>query len=228
MFAEKLQSSKFDTDDDIRNIIDKFDSSGKRVFADEGESLAIRFGSPRDNDAARGITRGQLKLKGFVVSCLLVSAFLKTFSFEVAAFFSECIDSIHNAIINHLKLLNDGRTVSSFSVAGSCTEYNLEHILGWRFCRQPVAFLLPPPKICRCWFTVVPSRRPHVRFLDSVLFLSNSHKKFSGARLWLTEQSHSTWINLLLQESRSGPMERRAASPTIFQIESTHPGKLTA
>lgn len=63
-FLEKLKSSKFDTPDDFRNIIERFDSSSKRIFADENESLAIRFGSPRDSDPARGINRGQMKLTG--------------------------------------------------------------------------------------------------------------------------------------------------------------------
>lgn len=62
--TEKLRNSTFDTPDDIANILAFFDAKVKRIFADEEDSVRIKFASTRDSDAARGILRGQLKLSG--------------------------------------------------------------------------------------------------------------------------------------------------------------------
>ncbi|KAH9940109.1 uncharacterized protein BXZ73DRAFT_43141 [Epithele typhae] len=59
-----LKNSKFDTNEDIKFILDYFDKNTKPVFKGEGEPYYIKFGSMDCNDAKLKIRRGQLMLTG--------------------------------------------------------------------------------------------------------------------------------------------------------------------
>jgi hypothetical protein len=48
-------------------MVDHFDGYVKRIFADKEDSVRIKFGTLRDNDPARDISGGQLRLSGFVM-----------------------------------------------------------------------------------------------------------------------------------------------------------------
>ncbi|KAH8800523.1 hypothetical protein DL96DRAFT_1824045 [Flagelloscypha sp. PMI_526] len=78
--AEKLNKSKFA--DDLDEIIRRFDSSTKIMFRNPKEPSFIRFGRPKDNEAAYGIRNGQLRLSGD----------------EVASFFEPSVQSIIDAV----------------------------------------------------------------------------------------------------------------------------------
>ncbi|KAI0738324.1 hypothetical protein C8Q80DRAFT_1262843 [Daedaleopsis nitida] len=59
---EKLQTSEYGNDDDLKSMLDYFDAATKPVFKNENESSYIKFGSMKCNDPAVNIRRGQLTL----------------------------------------------------------------------------------------------------------------------------------------------------------------------
>ncbi|KAI0743084.1 hypothetical protein C8Q80DRAFT_1331185 [Daedaleopsis nitida] len=61
---KKLQQSEYGNPDDLKSMLDYFDSSTKPVFKDENEMSYIKFGSMKCNDPAVSIRRGQLTLTG--------------------------------------------------------------------------------------------------------------------------------------------------------------------
>jgi len=61
---EKLQTSKFNTPEDLSAFAQKFDEGLKRVFSDDTGPQYIKFGSPRDNEPKHGIKSGRLMLTG--------------------------------------------------------------------------------------------------------------------------------------------------------------------
>ena len=63
-FPERLASSAFSNEEDIKSMLGDFERSAKPVFKDEKESSCIKFGGLRDNDSAVGIRRGQLTVSG--------------------------------------------------------------------------------------------------------------------------------------------------------------------
>lgn len=63
---EKLQTSEYGNDDDLKSMLDYFDAATKPVFKNENEPSYIKFGSMKCNDPAVNIRRGQLTLAGYV------------------------------------------------------------------------------------------------------------------------------------------------------------------
>jgi len=61
---EKLRYSRFDTQEDLAAIVQRFDEGVKVVFSDDQMTQYIKFGSPRDNDPKFGIKAGRLTLTG--------------------------------------------------------------------------------------------------------------------------------------------------------------------
>lgn len=66
--TEKLRSSTFGNEEDIRAMVEHFDQSTKPTFKDPHERSYVKFGSMRDKDPAVGIRGGQLQLSGYVIS----------------------------------------------------------------------------------------------------------------------------------------------------------------
>ncbi|KAH9940122.1 uncharacterized protein BXZ73DRAFT_99118 [Epithele typhae] len=64
---ELLKKSSFGNKEDIKSMVEHFDSAAKRVFKDENETSYIKFGSARCNDPNVGIRNGQLALPGDVM-----------------------------------------------------------------------------------------------------------------------------------------------------------------
>ena len=60
LFADVLKDSKYL--EDVKQIVDEFDASGKPRFRSDTEHLFVRFGTVRDNDPSVGIKMGQIKL----------------------------------------------------------------------------------------------------------------------------------------------------------------------
>ncbi|KAI1793701.1 hypothetical protein LXA43DRAFT_201572 [Ganoderma leucocontextum] len=79
---DRLASSAFGNEEDIKSMLDNFDKSTKPVFKDEREPSYIKFGGIKDNDPAVNIRRGQLTLSGS----------------EMASFFRPALDSIFDVI----------------------------------------------------------------------------------------------------------------------------------
>ncbi|KAI0708756.1 hypothetical protein C8T65DRAFT_650008 [Cerioporus squamosus] len=79
---ERLQSSAYGNDEDIKSMLDAFDQSTKPVFRDEKDSSYIKFGAMSCNDPKVKIRRGQLLLSGS----------------EMVSFFQPCLDAIVDII----------------------------------------------------------------------------------------------------------------------------------
>ncbi|KAF9817090.1 hypothetical protein IEO21_03672 [Rhodonia placenta] len=79
---EKLKSSAYGNEEDIKTMLEYFQTSTKPIFKDDKETSYIRFGSMSCNDRAVGIRRGQLAVEGD----------------NVASFFQPAIDAIVNAV----------------------------------------------------------------------------------------------------------------------------------
>ena len=63
-YIDRLSSSRYGNEDDIKSMLEYFDKYTKPVYKDEGESSYIKFGSMGCNDAKVNIRRGQLALTG--------------------------------------------------------------------------------------------------------------------------------------------------------------------
>lgn len=61
---EKLKSSAYGNEEDIKTMLEYFQTSTKPIFKDDKETSYIRFGSMSCNDRAVGIRRGQLAVEG--------------------------------------------------------------------------------------------------------------------------------------------------------------------
>ncbi|EJF61940.1 hypothetical protein DICSQDRAFT_161253 [Dichomitus squalens LYAD-421 SS1] len=79
---ERLASSAYGNDEDIKSMMDYFDKSTKPVFKDHKESSYIKFGSMSCNDAKHKIRRGQLMLSGA----------------EMSSFFQPSLDAIVDVV----------------------------------------------------------------------------------------------------------------------------------
>lgn len=58
--------------DDVSSITKLFDRTTKIQFRGPDDPCYIKFGSARDRDPALSIRGGQLKLEGYVMTCLMV------------------------------------------------------------------------------------------------------------------------------------------------------------
>jgi len=63
-FLDKLEGSKYGTQQDIDQMAKVFDRTTKLSFRSEDDTGYIPFGSLRDKDLSVGINRGQMKIPG--------------------------------------------------------------------------------------------------------------------------------------------------------------------
>ncbi len=63
---ERLSTSKYGNDGDIKTMVEVFDKAVKPIFKESNENSFIKFGSLACNDLQVKIRRGQLALTGCV------------------------------------------------------------------------------------------------------------------------------------------------------------------
>lgn len=63
---ERLKGSKYESAEIIEDIVNSFDSRGKRVFRSEDEAMYLQFGLVSFRDPEFGIISGKLKVAGYV------------------------------------------------------------------------------------------------------------------------------------------------------------------
>ncbi|KAI0704710.1 hypothetical protein C8Q76DRAFT_820418 [Earliella scabrosa] len=80
---KRLGSSMYGNDDDIKSMINYFDTATKPVFKSNSETSYIKFGSMRCNDLSCNIRRGQLLLSGS----------------DMVSFFRPSLDSIVKVVL---------------------------------------------------------------------------------------------------------------------------------
>ncbi len=98
--SEKLQNTKYGTDEHINLIATRFDEAAKRTFRSSEELCLIQFGSVADQDINSGIRRGSLRLAGCVSTCYFRVLVKSNFFFrsEVMELFEPSITATINAV----------------------------------------------------------------------------------------------------------------------------------
>lgn len=66
MHTEKLKGSKYGSDEQIKQISDRFDETTKKTFRSPEDVCLIAFGTTMDKDVEYGIRSGKLKISGSV------------------------------------------------------------------------------------------------------------------------------------------------------------------
>ncbi|THH08787.1 hypothetical protein EW145_g2476 [Phellinidium pouzarii] len=98
---EKLKSSKYGSDQLVKQIGERFDETTKMIFRDTNDVCLIPFGSILDKDLENGIRSGKLKLSGD----------------EVATFFKPSIAASLAAIVNFANESSNVYLVGGFSAS---------------------------------------------------------------------------------------------------------------
>ncbi|TFK71047.1 hypothetical protein BDN72DRAFT_877355 [Pluteus cervinus] len=127
--------------DIVPEICNAFDKSTKLRFRSAENPEFIKFGTPRDHDAERGISYGRLKLPGRVDLQVPLTYFLISYREKVAEFYWPAIDGIVQTIVEHRRYLkSNANTV--FLVGGFAAS-------DWLFHQVKIALVSHGVDVCR-------------------------------------------------------------------------------
>jgi hypothetical protein len=132
ILEERLVGSRFDSEEEIEEMIKIFEEVTKREFGDRNSEYIIRFGGMRDNDPAFNIMRGRLTLSRE----------------EIAPAFADVVNIIEESCS---RLLSDGNVnvspVQAYSGAQLIPRDIPVPALGWRIRRIPLSTTVPQRQI---------------------------------------------------------------------------------